>query len=100
MTAREAVRTAAGRAAVDNLLKQMENQEQRAPGAAFDFTELRREPGLGQPAAVMPARLRRAEARFRPAPLPATARGSHPIRASAERLDSRGRRVSSVAIIS
>lgn len=43
MTAREAVRTADGRAAVDNLLKQMENQEQRSPGAAFDFTDLRRE---------------------------------------------------------
>ena len=47
MTAREAVRTADGRAAVDNLLKQMENQEQRAPGAAFDFTDLRRELGIG-----------------------------------------------------
>ena len=46
MTARAAVRSAAGRAAVDNLLKQMENQEQRAPGAAFDFTELRRELGI------------------------------------------------------
>ena len=43
MTPREAVRTAGGRAAVDNLLKEMENQEQRVPGAAFDFSELRRD---------------------------------------------------------
>ena len=46
MTPREAVRTADGRAAVDNLLKEMENQEQRAPGAAFDFSALRRALGL------------------------------------------------------
>lgn len=46
MAAREAVRTADGRAAVDNLLKEMENHEQRAPGAPFDFSELRRELGL------------------------------------------------------
>ena len=46
MTAREAVHTADGRAAVDNLLKEMENHEQRAPGPAFDFTELRRSLGL------------------------------------------------------
>ena len=43
MTPREAVRTAGGRAAVDTLLKEMENQEQRVPGAAFDFSELRRD---------------------------------------------------------
>ena len=47
MTPREAVRNADGRAAVDNLLKEMENHEQRAPGPAFDFTELRRDLGLG-----------------------------------------------------
>ena len=46
MTAREAVHTAGGRAAVDNLLKEMENHEQRAPGPAFDFSDLRRELGL------------------------------------------------------
>ena len=46
MTPRAAVRTADGRAAVDNLLKEMENQEQRAPGPAFDFSELRRALGL------------------------------------------------------
>ena len=46
MTPRQAVRTADGRAAVDNLLKEMENQEQRAPGAAFDFSALRRALGL------------------------------------------------------
>ncbi len=42
-TPREAARTAQGRNAVDVLLKDMENHEQRsAPGAAFDFSELRR----------------------------------------------------------
>ncbi len=46
MTAREAVRTADGRTVVDNLLKEMENHEQRAPGPAFDFSDLRRELGL------------------------------------------------------
>ena len=47
MTPRQAVRTADGRAAVDNLLKEMENQEQRAPGPPFDFSALRRALGLG-----------------------------------------------------
>ncbi|MCH7664514.1 MAG: SEC-C domain-containing protein [Acidobacteria bacterium] len=43
-TPREAVRTAQGKAAVDVLLKDMENREQRsAGGAAFDFSVLRRE---------------------------------------------------------
>ena len=43
-TPREAVRTAEGKAAVDVLLKDMENREQRsAGGAAFDFSVLRRE---------------------------------------------------------
>jgi hypothetical protein len=38
------VRTAQGRDAVDVLLKDMENLEQRSAGAdAFDFTHLRRE---------------------------------------------------------
>ena len=46
MTPREAVRTVDGRAAVDNLLKEMENQEQRAPGPPFDFSALRRALGL------------------------------------------------------
>jgi len=46
-TPREAVRSAAGRDAVDALLKDMENHEQRlADGAAFDFADLRRELGL------------------------------------------------------
>jgi hypothetical protein len=40
---REAMRTPAGRAAVDVLLKDMENTEQRSPpGERFDFSELRR----------------------------------------------------------
>jgi hypothetical protein len=44
---REAVRTAQGRNAVDVLLKDMENREQRGPGTqAFDFADLRRELGL------------------------------------------------------
>ena len=47
-TPRETVRTAEGRAAVDDLLKDMENEEQRSPpGAAFDFSEVRRTLGLG-----------------------------------------------------
>ena len=47
-TPREAVRTAEGRATVDDLLKDMENEEQRSPpGAAFDFSEIRRTLGLG-----------------------------------------------------
>jgi hypothetical protein len=44
LSPREAVRTAQGRDAVDVLLKDMENHEQRASGQdAFDFRELRRE---------------------------------------------------------
>ena len=40
---REAVRSPAGRAAVDVLLKEMENLEQRSPtDERFDFSELRR----------------------------------------------------------
>ena len=43
-TPREAARTAQGRAAVDVLLKDMENHEQRSAGdGAFDFSEVRRE---------------------------------------------------------
>jgi hypothetical protein len=43
-TPREAAGTAQGRAAVDVLLKDMENHEQRqAGGAPFDFSEIRRE---------------------------------------------------------
>jgi hypothetical protein len=43
-TPREAVRTVSGRANVDLLLRQMENQEQRVgDGAPFDFTGIRRE---------------------------------------------------------
>jgi hypothetical protein len=46
-TPRQAARTAAGRAAVDALMKDMESHEQRAtPRAAFDFSPLRRELGL------------------------------------------------------
>jgi hypothetical protein len=48
-TPRQAVRTRAGRAEVDLLLKSLENSEERRAGAAglaFDFTELRRELGL------------------------------------------------------
>ncbi len=46
-TPREAARTKPGRAAVDVLLKEMENSEQRsASGAAFDFSPFRRELGL------------------------------------------------------
>ena len=40
---RAAVRSSAGREAVDVLLKEMENLEQRSsPGERFDFSELRR----------------------------------------------------------
>ncbi len=45
-TPREYVKTRAGRAEVDVLLKDMENRESRAPGRAFDFSEIRRELGL------------------------------------------------------
>jgi len=46
-TPRQAARTAAGRAAVDALLKDMEHHEHRlADGAPFDFSVLRRELGL------------------------------------------------------
>jgi len=49
MSPREAVRTARGREAVDVLLKDMENREQRQEGRdAFDFEELRRELGLAE----------------------------------------------------
>jgi hypothetical protein len=49
LTPRAAARTASGRAAVDVLLKEIENQEQRsAPGAPFDVSALRRELGLGE----------------------------------------------------
>ena len=48
-TPRECVRTAAGRAAVDLLLKDMEHMEQRAPGAPFDFTAIRRKLGIAPP---------------------------------------------------
>jgi hypothetical protein len=48
-TPRQAVRTADGRAAVDVLLKQIENTEQRAAqGASFDVSGLRRELGLDE----------------------------------------------------
>lgn len=44
---RDAVRTAAGREAVDLLLKEMENLERRGAGAAaFDFGTIRRQLGL------------------------------------------------------
>lgn len=46
-TPRETARTAEGRAAVDDLLKDMEDEERRSPpGAAFDFSEIRRTLGL------------------------------------------------------
>lgn len=49
LSPREAVRTARGREAVDVLLKDMENREQRHAGRdAFDFGELRRELGLAE----------------------------------------------------
>ena len=44
-TPRECVRTTAGRAEVDLLLKDMEHMEQRAPGVPFDFSTIRRELG-------------------------------------------------------
>lgn len=44
---REALGTAKGRAAVELLLKQMENSEKRSsPEAPFDFAPIRRELGL------------------------------------------------------
>lgn len=47
-TPREAVRSAHGRNAVDLLLKEIENHEQRAgDGVPFDFSETRRALGLG-----------------------------------------------------
>ena len=45
-TPRECARTAAGRRAVDLLLKEMEHKEQRAPGARFDFSTIRGELGI------------------------------------------------------
>ena len=48
-TPRECVRTAAGRRAVDLLLKDMEHREHRSPGESFDFSILRRELGLTTP---------------------------------------------------
>ena len=45
-TPRECVRTAAGRAEVDLLLKDMEHMEQRARGVPFDFSTIRRELGI------------------------------------------------------
>ena len=45
-TPRECVRTAAGRAEVDLLLKDMEHMEQRTPGVPFDFSIIRRELGI------------------------------------------------------
>jgi hypothetical protein len=46
-TPREAARSAQGRSALDVLLKEMENHEQRSTsGARFDFSVLRRELGL------------------------------------------------------
>ena len=46
-TPRECTRTAAGQRAVDLLLKDMEHKEQRAPGARFDFSTIRRALGIG-----------------------------------------------------
>jgi len=48
-TPREAVRTARGRTAVDVLLKDIENREQRVEDSPFDFSWLRRELGLDVP---------------------------------------------------
>ena len=48
-TPRECVRTAAGRRAVDLLLKDMEHKEQRARGRPFDFSTIRRDLGLASP---------------------------------------------------
>ena len=45
-TPRECVRTAAGRRAVDLLLKDMEHREHRGPGRPFDFSTIRRDIGL------------------------------------------------------
>ena len=45
-TPRESARTAAGQAAVDLLLKDMEHKEQRAPGVRFDFSTIRRALGI------------------------------------------------------
>ena len=45
-TPRECVRTAAGRRAVDLLLKDMEHLEHRSPGQPFDFSIIRRDLGL------------------------------------------------------
>lgn len=48
-TPREAIRTTPGRRAVDLLLREMENHEQRFGGkASFDFSGLRRSLGLGE----------------------------------------------------
>ena len=41
-TPRAAARTAAGRAELELLLKQMEHMENRSPGVPFDFSALRR----------------------------------------------------------
>lgn len=46
-TPRECARTAAGRRTIDLLLKDMEHKEQRAPGARFDFSTIRRALGIG-----------------------------------------------------
>ncbi len=45
-TPRECVQTAAGRRAVDLLLKHMEHLEHRGPGPPFDFSTIRRDLGL------------------------------------------------------
>ena len=45
-TPRECMRTAAGRRAVDLLLKDMEHLEHRGPGQPFDFSIIRRDLGL------------------------------------------------------
>jgi hypothetical protein len=46
-TPREAIRTAQGRTAVEVLLKDFENREQRSPPEArFDFAEVRKDLGL------------------------------------------------------
>ena len=46
-TPRAAARTRSGRAALDLLLKEMENMEARAPaGQRFDFRKIRKELGL------------------------------------------------------
>ena len=45
-TARERVRTAAGRREVDLLLKDMEHREHRGPGEPFDFSVIRGDLGL------------------------------------------------------